>query len=571
MVSDQLNDNMSLDDGGAIPDLERHEQASSPLKMLSNTDILRQVTLILGLAICLAIAVFILLWGKEPDMRPLGTYPTHELIQVLDFMDKEKLPYKLDGNTVIVTAQSYPEIKLALTRSGTVTESAGGEDILLGEGGFGVSQRMEKERLKLSREKQLAHAIEQYTNVSKAKVLLAIPKDNVFARHQRKPSATAVLVVRKGTSLKQEEVDSIVDTIASAVHGLEPSRVTVSDQNGRLLSSGSQDPLASRTRKEFEMQQAKEHEYKQKIDSILAPVLGIGNYTAEVDVKLDFTQSEQTRKTFNPDLPALRSEMTVEDQSTDGTLRGIPGALTNQPPLESDIPEQAAGGGAEQQKAQSGRNHKEATRNYELDTTISHTRRPVGGIERLTVSVAVDYTLTTLADGKVEREPRTQAALETYRRLLKGGLGFDVNRGDTLEVVTIPFNRPDLDPAPELPMWEQPWFWRGARIIGSVLIIAVLIITIVRPMVKRLLYPDAKPEGLAEIDLDNVPAFEGEDDLNVLATQSDRDMEFGIKDGQLQLPDLHRDEDLLKAVRALVANEPEMAAQVIKEWITENE
>ncbi len=570
-MSDQLNDNMSLDDGGAIPDLERHEQASSPLKMLSNTDILRQVTLILGLAICLAIAVFILLWGKEPDMRPLGTYPTHELIQVLDFMDKEKLPYKLDGNTVIVTAQSYPEIKLALTRSGTVTESAGGEDILLGEGGFGVSQRMEKERLKLSREKQLAHAIEQYTNVSKAKVLLAIPKDNVFARHQRKPSATAVLVVRKGTSLKQEEVDSIVDTIASAVHGLEPSRVTVSDQNGRLLSSGSQDPLASRTRKEFEMQQAKEHEYKQKIDSILAPVLGIGNYTAEVDVKLDFTQSEQTRKTFNPDLPALRSEMTVEDQSTDGTLRGIPGALTNQPPLESDIPEQAAGGGAEQQKAQSGRNHKEATRNYELDTTISHTRRPVGGIERLTVSVAVDYTLTTLADGKVEREPRTQAALETYRRLLKGGLGFDVNRGDTLEVVTIPFNRPDLDPAPELPMWEQPWFWRGARIIGSVLIIAVLIITIVRPMVKRLLYPDAKPEGLAEIDLDNVPAFEGEDDLNVLATQSDRDMEFGIKDGQLQLPDLHRDEDLLKAVRALVANEPEMAAQVIKEWITENE
>lgn len=565
MATDQNGDLLINDEGTAA--LDENEQKSSALGFLSNTDVLRQITLILGLAICLAIAVFILLWGKEPDMRPLGTYTTQELVKTLDFLDQQKIPYEVDGKSVLVNAESYPTIQLALTRAGLANatdSSIGGEDILLKDSSFGVSQRMESERLKLSRERQLASAIEQFQNVAKAQVLLAIPKDNVFARNERKPSATVVLNL-KGAALGQGEVDSIVDMVASAVHGLEPTRVTVTDQNGRLLNSGSQDPISAQTRKEFAMQQKQELEYKQKIDAILIPVLGADNYTAEVDLSLDFSQQEQTRKTYNPDLPAVRSEMTMEENSASGSNGGVPGALSNQPPVASNIPEEATGGDGASAAA-SGRSRKEATRNFELDTTVSHTRRQMGGIRRMTVSVAVDYKAVPGADGAVTREARTQAELDTLRRLLSGGLGFDVTRGDTLEVVAIPFNRPELDTVAEVPLYDQPWFWRAVRIAASVLVIIVLIVTVVRPMLKRLLYPDAKPEG--EVDFDNHTVLGGDDELSLLSAQVENDQVFGVRDGQLKLPDLHRDEDLLKAVRALVANEPDLAAQVIKEWVT---
>ncbi|MEA9443196.1 flagellar basal-body MS-ring/collar protein FliF [Aeromonas caviae] len=565
MATDQNGDLLINNEGAAA--LDEHEQKSSALGFLSNTDVLRQITLILGLTICLAIAVFILLWGKEPEMRPLGTFTTQELVSTLDYLDQQKIPYQVDGKSVLVSAENYADIRLRLTRAGLANNSDAsndGEAILLKDSSFGVSQRMESERLKLSRERQLASAIEQFQNVAKAQVLLAIPKDNVFARNERKPSATVVLSL-KGNALGQGEVDSIVDMVASAVHGLEPTRVTVTDQNGRLLNSGSQDPLSAQTRKEFAMQQKQELEYKQKIDAILIPVLGADNYTAEVDLSLDFSQQEQTRKTYNPDLPAVRSEMTMEENSASGSNGGVPGALSNQPPAASNIPEQAAGG---EGTASSGRSRKEATRNFELDTTVSHIRRQQGGIRRMTVSVAVDYKAIPGADGAVTREARSQAELDTLRRLLSGGLGFDVTRGDSLEVVAIPFNRPELETVADIPLYEQPWFWRAVRIAASVLVIIVLIVTVVRPMLKRLLYPDAKPEG--ELDFDNHTVLGGDDELSLLAAQAEAEPVFGLRDGQLKLPDLHRDEDLLKAVRALVANEPDLAAQVIKEWVTKD-
>ena len=565
MANDPNGDLLMNNEGAAA--LDENEQKSSALGFLSNTDVLRQITLILGLTICLAIAVFILLWGKEPEMRPLGTFTTQELVSTLDYLDQQKIPYQVDGKSVLVSAENYADIRLRLTRAGLANNSDAsndGEAILLKDSSFGVSQRMESERLKLSRERQLASAIEQFQNVAKAQVLLAIPKDNVFARNERKPSATVVLSL-KGNALGQGEVDSIVDMVASAVHGLEPTRVTVTDQNGRLLNSGSQDPLSAQTRKEFAMQQKQELEYKQKIDAILIPVLGADNYTAEVDLSLDFSQQEQTRKTYNPDLPAVRSEMTMEENSASGSNGGVPGALSNQPPAASNIPEQAAGG---EGTASSGRSRKEATRNFELDTTVSHIRRQQGGIRRMTVSVAVDYKAIPGADGAVTREARSQAELDTLRRLLSGGLGFDVTRGDTLEVVAIPFNRPELETVADIPLYEQPWFWRAVRIAASVLVIIVLIVTVVRPMLKRLLYPDAKPEG--ELDFDNHTVLGGDDELSLLAAQAEAEPVFGLRDGQLKLPDLHRDEDLLKAVRALVANEPDLAAQVIKEWVTKD-
>lgn len=547
--------------------LDASAAKSSSFKFLSNMDFLRQITLILGLLICVAIAGFIFMWGNEPEMRPLGHFNTADLIKTLDYLDQQKIAYKVQDNNVLVKTTEFSAVRLQLQRAGLAASSDEntGDELLMRDPGFGLSQRMEGERLKLSREQQLSRAIEQFQGVGKATVLLAIPKENVFARNERKPSATVVLVL-KGSALKQEAVDSIVDTVASAVHGLEPSRVTVTDQNGRLLNSGSQDLLTARSRKEFEIQQKQEAEYKQKIDAILSPVLGLDNYTAEVDASLDFSQEEQTRRVFNPDVPAVRSEVTMEENNVGNGATGIPGALSNQPPSNAQIPEQAGQQGTG--SAANGRSRKEATRNYELDTTISHVQRQTGSVRRLTVSVAVDYKNLTGADGKVDRQPRTQSELDTIRRLLQGGLGFDVSRGDQIEVVSIPFNRPDLSTEPEVKVWESDWFWPAVRIGASIVLILILLVTVVRPVMKKLLNA-APDEDSINVDLDSRMALEGSDELSLLASQAESEEPvFGVRNGQLVLPDLHRDEDLLRAVRALVSNEPDLAAQVIKEWVS---
>ncbi|MGC3833235.1 flagellar basal-body MS-ring/collar protein FliF [Moritella viscosa] len=516
------NDDM----GNDLAQLDENEQKSSAFSFFSSADILRQIILILALAISLTLVVFILLWGKEPEMRPLGTYQTAELIETLEFLDQQKIEYKINGDTVSVPAEQYQDIKLRLRRSGLATAELQGDDILMKDMGFGVSQRVEQERLKLGRERQISRALTEFKHVSKAQVLLAIPKENVFAKRDKKPSATVVLTIRNSSAISQENIDSMVQLVASAVQGLEPTRVTLTDQNGRLLNSGSQDMMAAKGRREFEMVQNHEREYRDKIDSILIPILGISNYTAEVDVSMDFSVTEQTQKRFNPDLPAIRSEMLLE------------------------------------------RPQKESTRNYELDTTISHTKSQTGVIRRLSVSVAVDYINSASADGTLVREPRSQAELANIRRVLQGGVGFNVNRGDALEVVAIPFNRPELAAMAELPIWEEEWFWRAVRIVASLIVIVILIMAIIRPMIKRLINNEPE-EKLDDLDL-GISAIENDEDMQLLTADSDVDTDFAMRSGHLQLPNLHKDEDLLEAVRALVANEPDLTALVIKEWMIED-
>jgi flagellar M-ring protein FliF len=562
-VAEAASTELAMSDMGTdmYPDDPSVEQKSGFMDSINNTDFMRQITLVIALVICVAIAVFILIWAQEPDMRPLGQMQTQELIETLDYLDQEQIDYRLEGNTVYVNTNQYQKIKLGMARQGLSQSQTAGTDIIMQDMGFGVSQRVEKVRLKHAREQQIASTIEEMNAVARAKVLLALPKENVFARREKKASATVVLTTRRGGVINTEEVNAIIDIVASAVQGLEPDRVTITNSNGRLLNSGSQGAESARSRKEYDLEKKRESTYIEKIDSILIPVLGLGNYTAQADVSMDFTTVEQTQRSYNPDLPAIRSEMTVEDTSIGGVIAGIPGALTNQPPLDSNIPERAGTGSSQ---STPGRNLKEATRNYELDTTVSHTKQQTGVIRRLSVSVALDYVTTTAADGTVSTAPRPQAELLDIRRLLQGGIGFDVTRGDSLEVVSIPFSRENEAPLAELPFWEDPTFLPLIKLGGGIFIIALLILVVVRPMVRKLIYPD-------DINADNQDADEGldlgDETISLLAEEFDESQVGFAADGTFMLPDLHKDEDILKAVRALVANEPELSSQVVKNWM----
>ncbi|MGC7917183.1 flagellar basal-body MS-ring/collar protein FliF [Vibrio anguillarum] len=544
------------------PDLEEKSSSKSDFAM-GDLDLLRQVVLVLSISICVALIVMLFFWVRE-QMRPLGAYETEELIPVLDYLDQQKLTYKLDGNTILVPSSEYNSLKLNLVRAGLNQNKQAGDEILMQDMGFGVSQRLEQERLKLSRERQLAKAIEEMKLVNKARVLLALPKQSVFVRHNQDASASVFLTLRTGANLKQEEVDSIVDMVASAVPGMKPNRITVTDQHGRLLSSGSQDPVSSARRKEQELERKQEEALRDKIDSVLIPILGFGNYTAQVDIQLDFSAIEQTRKRFDPNTPATRSEYTLEDYNNGNVVAGVPGALSNQPPADASIPQDVA-----QMKDGSvlgqGSVHKEATRNFELDTTISHERKQSGVVNRQTVAVAIKNRPSVNPEtGEVTYTPLSESEISAVRQVLIGTVGFDENRGDLLNVLSMQFAVPEVESMVDVPIWEHPNFNDWVRWFASALVIVVVVLVLVRPALKKLLNPAAD---------DDDPMY-GPDGLPIGADGETSLIGSGIDGGDLfefgsgiDLPNLHKDEDVLKAVRALVANEPELAAQVVKNWM----
>jgi flagellar M-ring protein FliF len=565
-VAESASTELAISDD--ISEREVAEARRNPvMESLGNAETIRQMTMIVTLVICVAIAIFIFLWSKEPTYRPLAQMPTQEMIETLDYLDQNQIKYKIEGNTIYVVDSEFKDVRMGMVRQGISAKDAGGSDIIMQDMGFGVSQRVEMERLKHAREQMVARTIEDIKSVSKARVLLAIPKENVFARKEKQASATVVVTPARGASLSGEEVDSIVDIVASAVQGMEPSRVTVTDSNGRLLNSGSQDSVSARARKEYEIEKKREDEYLQKIDSILIPVLGLGNYTAQADVSMDFTSVEQTQRRYNPDLPAVRSEMISEQNSVGGIIAGIPGALTNQPPLDADIPEEANGGNNGQPVP--GNRSKEQTRNFELDTTISHTKQQTGVIRRLSVSVAVDHLASTNAEGESVSTPMSQQELLNIRRLLQGGIGFDVTRGDSLEVVSIPFNRIEVGEVKPQSFWEQDFFMPILKLVVGAAVIIVLILAVVRPMLKRLIFPEA---DMSEVTSDDDIELDlGDETMSMLSEDFDETKVGFSADGSLSLPNLNKDEDILKVVRALVANEPELSAQVVRGWLLEDE
>ncbi|WP_240464869.1 flagellar basal-body MS-ring/collar protein FliF [Paraferrimonas sp. SM1919] len=548
------------------------EENTSVVKKLADVDMLRQVTLILALLIALAMTIFILIWANEPDMRPLAKMETEQLIPVLDSLDKNNIDYELLNNTISVTVDDYQKVKLLLAREG-LGLAAQTEDYLQQDSGFGVSQRLEQARLKFSQEQNLAKAIEQLQTVSRAKVILALPKENVFARKQQEASATVVVTIARRMTLAQEEIDAIVDIVASAVHGLNPKRVTVTDQTGRLLNSGSQDGVSAKARRELEITKAKESEYLQKIETILMPILGLDNFSSQVDVAMDFTAVEQTNKTFNSQDPAIRSEMLLESNNKGGFIGGIPGALSNQPPIEANIPQ---GQESQQQGSQQGPNssHKEQTRNYELDSQISYTRSQVGVVQRVTISVAVNYRNATASElqsnPELSKRPISDNQMANIRRLLEGAVGFSASRGDVIEVVNVPFQDSLVADGVAVNWFEQPVVQWWVRLGAALLVIIVIIMAIIKPLVQRLIYGKdyQDEEGNSNFELAEIEDQLAQDTLGMLEN-SPMAYRQG-EDGSIIIPNINKEDDMLKAIRSLVANEPELSIQVIKSWIAED-
>lgn len=519
--------------------------------------------------------------GKSPESeRKLGQYSTQDIGSVLDFLENEGYKYRLSGNTISVDVKDYNEITEKMLRKGIALpqeKTDEGDQIIMSDTGFGVSQRMENERIKHGREVQLARAIERIDGVQHATVLLAIPKENVFAREKSRPSAAVVVTLKQNAYLTPENVNSIRFLVSSSVHNLMSKDVSVTDQQGRQLSAEVKtDTAENKLQREFEIRTMREAQYRDKLDTILAPMLGLGNYSSEVDVTLDTTVQEETSQLYNPDSQAVRSETLKEQSGNDEKTNpyGVPGSLSNQPPANASIPQQLKNGTANAASTTSDnkKESREAVRNYEVDTTLRHTVRPSNVVQRLTVSVAVDYVKQLDKDGNITYVPRSQEDLYKIADLVRGGLGLNESRGDFVKVETVSFPHGDIKPP--LPWYEQEFFYRLVRIGGSIIIVLIVIIFIIRPLLNKLLHKD-EDELNPDVDqdeLDSQSALDGYDDFNLIAKNKElADQVYTINhEGGIELPNLHKEADLLKAVRTLASNEPQLTAEVIKDWLEED-
>jgi flagellar M-ring protein FliF len=262
--------------------------------------------------------------------------------------------------------------------------------------------------------------------------------------------------------------------------------VTIVDQRGHLLTSPERESMMAMSDKQLEYVQKVEKLYIRRIEDILTPIVGLGGVRAQVSAEVDFTMTEQTQESYNPDMAALRSEQVSEEQRV-GALGaiGIPGALSNTPPAAGVAPENIAdleGGVASQQP---GSNSKNSTRNYELDRTISHTRLAPGAVRKLSVAVLVDERRTLDEAGEVISVPLTEGEMTRINALVMDTIGFNKARGDSLNIVNAPFVAPEaVEDLPEVSLLEQPWLMDLVKQVLGGLVVLFLIFGVIRPAFK---------------------------------------------------------------------------------------
>ncbi|WP_028877536.1 flagellar basal-body MS-ring/collar protein FliF [Teredinibacter turnerae] len=545
--------------------------AGDLIEGFNNLNLIRQAGLMVGLAASVAIGFAVVLWSQGEDYKPLygslDRLDSAEVGQVLDFND---IPYKIDGSTgaLLVPVDKLQKARILLAENGIQGDKTIGFELLDQEQPLGTSQFMEATRYRRSLEGELARTIASINSVRSARVHLAIPKRSVFVRDGREPSASVFLDLYPGRPIKPKQIAGIANLVAASIPELDSTNVTIVDQKGNLMEVAPEDEKLVQASQHLDYTRKVEDDIVLRIRRLLTPIIGDANFKTEVAADLDFTEMEQAAETFNPDLPAIRSEQTSEEQRIGaGGPGGIPGALTNQPPADGAAPEVAVPGGGGDGQTPPQQSQSRATRNYELDRTVSYTKHQKGRLRRLTVAVVVDDKVQRNAEtGEATRVPWTEAELERLAILVRDAVGFSAARGDSVNVLNEPFvAQLDFDSG-DLPIWKEDWFLSLAKQLAGFLIIVALILGLMRPVLKSLAGAGAKTKAeeeakeLEALQAAGIDSFDSLSDETVTLTGGDA----------LALPSPEETyEQQLNAVKGLVAEDPGRVAQVIKRWINE--
>jgi len=539
------------------------EQKNKSNNILDQLTLQQKMGVVVGVVALFALIAGAWIWGQTPDYRVLySNLSDRDGGAIIESLQQMNIPYKFaeGGGALLVASNQVHEARLKLASQGLPKGGNVGFELMENQK-FGITQFAEQVNYQRALEGELARSVESIGAVAAARVHLAIPKPSVFVKEQQKPSASVVLSMQGGRLLDSAQVSAIIHLISSSVPEMSAKNVTVVDQNGTLLSASHD----GNTNEGLDANQLKyvhqvEQSYIRRIEALLAPMLGANNLRAQVSAAIDFSRTEQTSESYKPNQPpnesTIRSKQSSEAMNGSGlNAGGIPGALTNQPPVPATAPIVADAGAPGGEATANSRNvsnlQKESTVNYEVDRTIRHTVLPVGSIKRLSVAVVVNGNRkVTDAKGKTSTKSLTDEEKEQIDNLVRDAMGFDQTRGDSLNVQVASFAE-SKETIEEMPLWKRPDTIELAKeLLKYALIAAIMlfvIFRIIKPAVDTLLTLKSNTGGFTAAQAsETIPE----------ATYTPSNPSY---------------EQSLQTARQIAQQEPMIVASVIKEWVSGNE
>lgn len=546
----------------------------------------QKIGLAVAIAAIVALIVGSILWSRQPDYKVLfSNLDERDGGNIVASLEQQNIPHRMSSTgAIMVPAERVHEVRLKLASQGLPRGGMIGFELMENQK-FGISQFAEQVNYQRGLEGELARTIMSIGSVQAARVHLAIPKPSVFVREEQKPTASVMLSLYPGRTLDSAQVAGITHLVSSSVPQLQPGNVSILDQNGSLLST-LKNKLTEAGLDATQLKYVREVEngIVARIEDILKPVLGPDNFKVQVAADIDFSQSEQTAETYRPnatpETTAIRSRQNNETASVNEATGGVPGALTNQPPVPATAPLTAPATGNTAAAGQRPGNipgnidaagitapinaagqpistAKNSTVNFELDRTIRHTKQGMGAVRRLTAAVVVNHRKDVDAKtGKDITKPLADNEMKQINDLVREAMGFSQERGDSISVANAPFAAVEKEEI-GLPVWKDPerLMSLGKEPLQYLLIaaiIAFLYFKIIQPALKTMFPPPPKgSEAAAAGTAGHLAAFgeEGEEEENVEIDH------YAIK---------------VQKARDLAQNDAKAVANIIKEWMGAN-
>jgi flagellar M-ring protein FliF len=466
------------------------QQVAAVIRSLSPAKRLTMVTLILGTVAGLAL---LMTWSGGVELRALYTnLDAQDAGAIVSRLKEQKIPYRIesDGRTVLVPAENLHEIRMQMASEGLPQGSGVGFEVF-DNTKLGMSEFAQNVNYQRALQGELARTIARISEVESCRVHLVMPEKSLFVTNEQPASASVAVKLKAGRRLSQEQINGIVHVVSSSVPRLNPDQVTVVDSSGKLLA-GSRGKAATGglNLDQLDYQGQVERNLESRVKTMLEQALGEGKAIVRMACTLDFQRHEKTEEHFLPDNRVIRSEQSLNESSrnADPQPQGVPGVRSNTPGPEL-MPNTVAGTSGSSFEKQ------DRTVNYEIGKVTSRILEPVGQITRISVAVLVDGTYKTAAGksgaGTRDFVPRGNEEMQKIEALVKRAVNFDADRGDTVEVVNIPFETSEWAKADEAKApggwmaWLEhstPYLKQG--VIGLFLLLTFLFF--VKPLVRWL-------------------------------------------------------------------------------------
>lgn len=545
------------------------DDVSRKLKQLWSSS-QRNLVLSAVLAAIVAALIVVALWSSSQSFRPLyGQQEQFDVGDIVSVLEAESISYRLQeqNGQVLVPEGEVARVRMLLAAKGIKAKLPTGLDSLQEDSSLGTSQFMETARYRHGLEGELVRTIIALNAVSNARVHLAIPRQTLFVRQNGEaPSASVMLELKAGEDLKPEQVEAIINLVVGSVTGMKPEFVSVIDQYGRLLSADVASGDSGKVNAKYlDYQKNLEKQVIQRAADMLTPIVGPSNFRVQVAADMDFSRVEETQEILD-NTPVVQNEHTVQNNSIDQIALGIPGSLSNQPPVTGEKPTQ---------DSQNSNARSEINRQYAVGSSVRRTQYQQGQVKKLNVSVLLNSAAAPNGTAWSDQEKTEISAM------LMDAVGISAARGDSLSLMSFNFTPIEIEAPPSIPWWQDPTVQQPLRYVIGGLLGMAMIVFVLRPLIMHLTGADRRSQELEFAPPQEEPYYENlqtreererEDALNRRLEEKGIKASSGLDVSSDMLPPPGSPLEIqLKHLQLIANEEPERVAEVLKQWVNVNE